>query len=56
VKILHILNDGPSQLSSDIISVQAKDHELKIIDLSKRDVSYETVVNDIFASDKVVSW
>ena len=56
MKILHILNDGPSQLSDDIISVQAKDHELKIIDLSKMNTSYETIVDDIFASDKVISW
>ena len=35
MKILHILNDGPTKLSDDIISVQAKDHEVKIIDLSK---------------------
>lgn len=56
MKILHILNDGPSQMSKDIISVQVKDHELKIIDLSKKDVSYESVVDYIFASDKVISW
>jgi len=56
MKILHILNDGPSQLSNNIISVQAKDHELKIIDLSKKDISYETIVDDIFAFDRVISW
>jgi len=56
MKILHILNDGPAQLSDDIISVQAKEHEVKIIDLSKRDASYETIVDDIFASDRVISW
>jgi hypothetical protein len=56
MKILHILNDGPTQLSDDIISVQAKDNEVKIIDLSKKDVSYEGIVDDIFACDKVISW
>ena len=56
MKILHILNDGPSQMSNNIISVQAKDHELKIIDLSRKDASYERVVDDIFACDKVISW
>lgn len=56
MRILHILNDGPSKMSDDIISVQAKDYELKIIDLSKKDVSYESIVDDIFAFDKVISW
>jgi len=56
MRILHILNDGPSKMSDDIINVQAKDHELKIIDLSKKGVSYESLVDDIFASDRVISW
>jgi len=56
VKIVHILNDGPTQLSDDIISAQATENEVKIIDLSKRDTSYESIVDDIFACDKVMSW
>ena len=56
MKILHILNDGPTQLSHDIISVQAKDHEVKMIDLTKKDASYESIVEEIFASDRVISW
>ena len=56
MKILHILNDGPTQLSDKIISVQSKDNEVKLIDLSKKGVSYEAIVDDIFACDKVISW
>ena len=56
MKILHILNDGPAQLSDQIISVQAKEHEVKVIDLSKKAASYESIVDDIFSYDKVISW
>jgi hypothetical protein len=56
MKILHILNDGPTQLSDQIISVQSKDNEVKIIDLSKKEVPYESIIDDIFSFDKVVSW
>ena len=56
MKILHILNDGPIPLSSEIISTQTKDHEVKIIDLSKQGVSYDQVIDDIVAYDRVVSW
>lgn len=56
MKILHILNDGPTSLSDQIIETQSKDNEVKVIDLSKIDVSYESIVDDIFSHDKVVSW
>jgi len=56
MKILHILNDGPAQLSDQIISVQAKEHEVKVLDLSKKDVSYENIVDNIFSFDRVISW
>jgi hypothetical protein len=56
MKILHILSDGPTALSNEIISTQTKDHEVKIIDLSKQGVSYDQVIDDIVAYDRVVSW
>ena len=60
MKILHILNDGPDRLSSEIIGLQSKDHEVSVIDLSKRELSrelfYESIVDEIFSADRVVSW
>ncbi len=56
MKILHILNDGPDELSSKVIGVQSKEHQVKVIDLSKKQMSYEAIIDEIFASDKVVSW
>ncbi len=56
MKILHILNDGPEPVSSSIIEIQARDHELTVIDLSKEEKSYEEVVDAIFSHDRVLSW
>jgi len=56
MKILHILNDGQTGLSSQIINAQSKDHEVKVIDLSKREVSYETIIDEIVSHDRVISW
>lgn len=56
MKILHILNDGATKLSGEIIRAQSKDNEVKVIDLSKKDASYESIVDDIFSHDKAVSW
>ena len=56
MKILHILKDGPTQLSDQIIGVQSKDNTVKIIDLSKKEASYESIIDDIFSHDRVISW
>ncbi len=56
MKLLHILNDGPGELSSRIIEVQSQDNEVEVIDLLAEDLSYEAVIDAIFSSDKVVSW
>ncbi|MEJ2685379.1 MAG: hypothetical protein P8Z71_13415 [Candidatus Sulfobium sp.] len=56
MKILHILNDGPTELSGQIIGVQSKENEVRTIDLSRKDVSYEDIIDAIFSYDKVVSW
>ena len=56
MKIVHILNDGPTKLSDQVISVQSKDNQVKVVDLSKKAASYESIVDDIFSYDRVVSW
>ncbi|MCL5024619.1 MAG: hypothetical protein M1497_14890 [Nitrospirae bacterium] len=56
MKILHILNDGSTELSGKIIKVQAKDNEVKVVDLSKKEMSYDALIDEIFASERVISW
>ena len=56
MKILHILTDGPDSLSSRIIEIEAREHEIKVIDLAKKDASYDKVIDEIFSSDRVISW
>lgn len=56
MKLLHILNDGPGELSARIIEAQSPDSEVEVIDLSREDLSYDAVIDAIFSSDKVVSW
>jgi hypothetical protein len=56
MKVLYILNDGPKPLADRMMEAQSREHELKVIYLSKGDVSYETVIDSIFDCDKVISW
>jgi hypothetical protein len=56
MKILHIINDSLSRTTQQVIDIQTKDNEVHVIDLSKKEVSYESVIDDIFSHDRVVSW
>jgi hypothetical protein len=56
MRILHILNDGHSKLPDQIIGVQSKEHEVRVVDLSKKEVSYEDIIDAVFSYDRVVSW
>ncbi len=56
MKLLHILNDGPSDLARRIIAAQSADNEVEIIDLSQEGISYDAVIEAIFSFDRVISW
>ncbi len=56
MKVLHLLRDGSEATASRIIAVHAQEHQVTVIDLSARAVSYEDLVDQIFAHDKVICW
>ena len=56
MKVLHILNDGPSDDAQYIIEQQSTNYEVQIIDLSKDDINYDELVDLIESCDKVLSW
>lgn len=56
MKILHLLSDGQTGLSTKIIETQSKEHTVKVIDMSKKAVSYEAIVDEIFTNDRVINW
>jgi hypothetical protein len=56
MRVLHVLKDGPEEAETAMAEMQAAEHEVEIVDLSKPGISYEELVDRIFASDKVISW
>lgn len=56
MKILHLLNDGGDKLSARIIETHTRQHQVRVVDLRGNDISYERLVDEIFAHDKVISW
>ena len=56
LRILHLLNDGGDELSARIIEAHARDHQVRVVNLRERELSFEHLVDEIFAHDKVFSW
>ena len=56
MKILHIINDAPSDLSRSMIEAQSRDNEVTVIELGRKELSYDSIIDQIFSHDKVVSW
>lgn len=56
MKILHIVKKAPDASTKKIIEVQAATNQVTTIDLSKGGLSYDKLVADIFAYDKVFCW
>lgn len=56
MKLLYLLADGRDPLCDRLIALQSRQHDVRVIDLSKRDVPYERIIEEMAAHDKVVSW
>jgi hypothetical protein len=56
VKMLLLLNDGPDASSGAWIEALSRNCEVEVIDLAHKEMSYDALVDKIFASEKVVSW
>lgn len=56
VKILHILKKAPDVSTKKIIEVQSSGNQVTTVELYKGGVSYDKLVADVFAYDKVFCW
>ena len=56
MKILHIIKSRQTELTKKIIEQQFKKHDVRVIDIKKKNISFEDVIDEIFSYDKVISW
>ena len=56
VKLLFLLNDGPDASSGAWIEALSKTCEVEVVDLARKDVTYDALVDKIVACDKLISW
>lgn len=54
--VLHILFDGPTDLSTRFIDQHSLDHEVAVIDMTSDGNSYDSLLEEILRVDKVISW
>lgn len=55
MKVLHILKSRPDENIEELLASFSEQDEKKIL-LYQPDVDWETLVDDIFSSDKVICW
>ena len=55
-KMLFLLNDGPDATSGAWIEDLSRHCEVEVIDLARKQVPYDALVDKIFACDKLISW
>jgi hypothetical protein len=56
MKILHILRSEPDEMTRNLIQQSFEDAQRVEIPMHQKDVDYEKLVEEIFASDKVICW
>jgi hypothetical protein len=56
VKILCLLSDGSDALPDAWIEALSRDCDVEVIDLARKEVPYDALVDKIFACDKLISW
>jgi hypothetical protein len=56
VKMLFLLNDGTDASSGAWIKALLRNCEVEVIDLARKEVPYDALVDKIFACDKLISW
>ena len=56
VKMLFLLNDGPDASSAAWIEALSRNCELEVINLARKEMTYDALVDKVFACDKLISW
>jgi len=56
MKILHILRSEPDQMVREFIDALSKENEKAEFRLYQEQVDYDQLIEEIFESEKIVSW
>ena len=56
VKMLVLLNNRPDGSSGAWIEALSRNCQVEVIDLARKEVPYDALVDKIFACDKLMSW
>ena len=56
MKIIHIVIKKPGKRILRLINDQSKNNEVEIINLNENITNYESIIEKVMSSDRVISW
>jgi len=56
IYILHILKNGPTELSNQIIDKQFGIAHIEVFDLHNEEITYADLIDKIFSCDRLICW
>lgn len=56
MKIIHIVNQKPTQYVINLIDEQRKAHDVEIINLEDGQPDYDAIIDKVINCDRVISW
>ena len=56
MKIIHIVNQKPTQKVINLIDEQRKAHDVEIINLDEGQPDYDAIIEKVINCDRVISW
>ena len=56
MKFRHLLRSGPTDLIRNFIDEASKDKDSKEVALFEEPVDYDSLIEDIFESERVIAW
>ncbi|MEW6739897.1 MAG: hypothetical protein ACOYU2_12420 [Nitrospirota bacterium] len=56
MRVLYLIKSGHDETINKIIDVHKAENDVKVIDLTEGNISYGSLVEDMFSYDKVISW
>ncbi len=56
MKIIHIVNQVPTKSILSLIDEQRKDHDVEVINIATEQPDYDSIIDRVINSDRVISW
>ena len=56
MKIIHIVNQTPTQSVLKLVDEQRKNNEVELVNLESGEPDYDAIIEKVISCDRVISW